>query len=144
MPKAHISKSLRSLVASRAEHLCEYCTAPKAYAPSPFTIDHVKPLSLGGATEAENLAYACEICNGSKSDKTDAIDPDTGLETPLFNPRTDLWKDHFTWNQDDLEILGITTTGRVTVLTLQMNHQAVVNMRILLKMVGEHPPLSTI
>ncbi|HLO84032.1 MAG TPA: HNH endonuclease [Nostocaceae cyanobacterium] len=35
----------------------------------------------------DNLALACFHCNRQKSDKITAIDPESGLEFPLFNPR---------------------------------------------------------
>lgn len=42
---------------------CEYCGG------TADTIDHVKPLALGGGNELENLVPACRSCNSSKGDK---------------------------------------------------------------------------
>ncbi|MCB0520156.1 MAG: HNH endonuclease [Saprospiraceae bacterium] len=128
----------------RAGFRCEYCKAPKAYAPSPFTIDHIVPEILGGSSELDNLAYACENCNGGKHTSTHATDPDTGLEVALFHPRKDRWADHFAWQENDINVKGLTPVGRATVAAMHLNHRAVVNMRILLKMVGEHPPKETL
>jgi hypothetical protein len=39
--------------------------------------EHIIPVAKGW--------LACPICNGHKSNKTDAIDPETGNRIPLFN-----------------------------------------------------------
>lgn len=139
MSNTRIPKRTKKAVV-RAGFRCEYCKAPKSFAPSPFNIDHVIPEALGGTSDFDNLAIACENCNGCKSDKISAIDPLTGIEVLLFNPRKENWNDHFVWSEGDLLISGLTPSGRATMETLKLNHQAIVNMRMLLKMVGEHPP----
>ncbi|MCB0853898.1 MAG: HNH endonuclease [Bacteroidetes bacterium] len=57
--RKNISLKLREKVAIRANHLCEYCKSPKSYSPSPFDVEHVFPISLGGNSLFENLAYSC-------------------------------------------------------------------------------------
>lgn len=42
-------------------HLCAYCGERK-----PLTMDHVKPLSRGGAHVASNIVPACRPCNSKK------------------------------------------------------------------------------
>ena len=71
-----------------------------------FTIDHVIPLAKGGYSDVDNLALACFHCNCRKADKLIALDPDSGEEVPLFNPRQDDWTDHFIWSSDGLRIIG--------------------------------------
>jgi hypothetical protein len=39
----------------------------------------------------------------------------------LFNPRTDIWEEHF--ESDGARILGITAIGRATVSVLGMNKE---------------------
>ena len=68
------------------------------------------------------------------------FDPLTGHKMPLFNPRMDLWIEHFQWSDDDLLILGQTPIGRATADLLQLNRQNVVNLRQLLKNARLHPP----
>lgn len=46
---------------------CAYCG--KHLKPGEETIDHIRPLSLGGTDEWDNLALSCRKCNGSKSSK---------------------------------------------------------------------------
>jgi hypothetical protein len=59
------SKRLRYEVLRRDGFRCRYCGATPAEAE--LHIDHVVPEALGGATEAANLATACEPCNSGKS-----------------------------------------------------------------------------
>ncbi len=45
-------------------------------------IEHIIPLAQGGTEEESNLWLACPICNGHKSDKVSAVDPDTRRNSP--------------------------------------------------------------
>jgi 5-methylcytosine-specific restriction endonuclease McrA len=49
-------------------------------------IDHIIPVALGGTDDEANLWLACPICNGHKSDKITALDPESGIAASLFNP----------------------------------------------------------
>ena len=68
----------------------------------------------------ENLALACPACNLAKSDRTEILDPDSLVKTSLFNPRIDVWEQHFTW-ESYYALYGITSIGRATVVALQLN-----------------------
>lgn len=46
---------------------CAYCNMELN---GVFDVDHVHPLSRGGANSPDNLAIACPACNTSKSSKT--------------------------------------------------------------------------
>lgn len=92
----------------------------------------------------ENLAYACDGCNGHKYQKTEAIDPLTSLSARLFHPRTDKWKEHFRWSSDFLKIEGITPEGRATIAALQLNRVELINYRTALKTINKHPPKETL
>jgi hypothetical protein len=72
------------------------------------------------ADEETNLWLACPICNGHKSDKTSAADPETGEIVALFNPRTQHWREHFRWSEDGIRIVGLTPVGRATVIALHL------------------------
>jgi hypothetical protein len=127
-------------VQSPANQVCEYCLALANYSFHPFPIDHIVPLSKGGSSAPDNLAYACQFCNNSKYDKISAVDPLTGIVAPLYNPRIHTWAKHFTWNEDFTMILGITPTGRGTVICLDMNRIEAVNLRSALRAYGVYPP----
>jgi hypothetical protein len=51
-----------------------------------------------------------------------------------------IWQDHFTWNEDVAQMIGITPIGRATIALLQTNRDGVVNMRQVLAIMGYHPP----
>jgi hypothetical protein len=58
----------------------------------------------------------------------------------LFNPRRQLWREHFVWSGDGTQIIGLTACGRATVLALKMNNDDIVAARRLWVSVGWHPP----
>ncbi|MBX2998086.1 MAG: HNH endonuclease [Caldilineaceae bacterium] len=105
-------------------------------------IDHIVPVTHGGRSQEDNLALACPMCNGHKSDLTEAIDPQTGLSVRLFDPRRQRWSDHFSWDENGTVVAGLTSTGRANVKTLPMNHPDIITVRQLWVSVGWHPPKS--
>ncbi len=82
-------------VQKRAGHNCEYCGLPQSAFPLPFQIDHIRAEKHGGETVEENLALACTHCNRHKGPNIAGFDLETGRIVRLFNPRTDLWEQHF-------------------------------------------------
>src|SRR5262249_45320693 len=64
----------------------------------------------------------------------------SGEQVPLFHPRKHRWRDHFAWSEDGTEVLGLTPTGRATVVALHLNREGLLNLRRLLFAAGEHPP----
>ncbi len=93
-----IPKSLRRKVIRRANDCCEYCGLAQVGQEATFHIDHVIPVAAGGQSSFENLALACVSCSLRKGARREALDPETNEMAPIFNPRTDAWKDHFRWN----------------------------------------------
>lgn len=130
----------RDAVAARAGGCCEYCRSPERFAVQSFAVEHVEPRSRGGTDAADNLAFSCPGCNNHKYTRTTAVDPATGVVVPLFNPRRQGWRDHFVWADDWSEVLGLTPTGRATVVALRLNRPGVVNLRRVLFATGLHPP----
>lgn len=105
-----------------------------------FTLDHIIPESLNGSNEIDNLCLACWECNILKNDRITGFDLQTGLEIRLFNPNTQIWREHFTWQENGLLITGTTPIGRATVETLKLNRPHLVNARQLWIAAGWHPP----
>jgi 5-methylcytosine-specific restriction endonuclease McrA len=95
MSERHIPAELRRLVADRGQHCCEYCRTQARYSADSFTVDHIIPRSLGGATTADNLALCCHGCNQHKSRRTVVADPVTETLVRLFHPREQRWEAHF-------------------------------------------------
>lgn len=134
------SKKWRRFVSDRARGCCEYCLSQAKYAPDPFSIEHIIPRSKGGTDDLDNLAWACMGCNGMKYNETHAIDPVSMEEVALFHPRKQIWADHFEWNTACTHVFGKTPTGRASIEKLGLNREGVVNLRIVLAGIGEHPP----
>lgn len=105
-----------------------------------MAFDHIRPLSKGGETCFDNVCLACRSCNEFKGDSITALDILNQQVVPLFNPRTQIWRDHFAWSDDGTRVEGKTDVGRATILALQMNHEAVLTARKRWVSVGWHPP----
>jgi hypothetical protein len=108
-------------VRSQARHRCGYCQSPQHLVMARLEIEHILPLARGGSDDESNLWLACPICNSHKSDKAQAVDPETGTIVPLFNPRAQRWSEHFRWAEDGLRIIGRTPIGRATVVALHLS-----------------------
>lgn len=119
MSKTYIPAPLRRLVEERSNFRCEYCLLPANVSFFPHEIDHVIAEKHQGKTTEDNLAYTCWRCNRQKGSDLGSFDPLTEKFCFLFNPRTQVWIEHFQF--DNTFILGLTPEGRTTVLLLQLN-----------------------
>ena len=124
----NVPARLAKLVRERAVGRCEYCRMHQSLQGGAFHLEHVVPLSRGGASTEDNLALACPGCNLRKADRLTAMDPDSGAEVPLFHPRKDPWSRHFAW--DGERVVGKTPSGRATVALLQLNHPRRIRIRM--------------
>lgn len=140
MSRDYIPKALRERVASRSGHRCGYCRTATFLVGTTFEVDHIVPESFGGRSDEDNLCLACPTCNGHKSNRITAVDPSTHEVVPLFDPRHQVWTEHFAWNEEGDRILGSTPTGRATVEALQLNRPMLVYARWLWVGWGCHPP----
>jgi hypothetical protein len=140
MSSTYIPQALRQQVAEQARYRCGYCLTSEAIVGTPMEIDHIIPESLGGPTEEENLWLACSLCNDHKSNRIAALDSLTGEIVRLFDPRRQVWLEHFTWTAEGDRIVGITSTGRATVATLHLNCPSLIRARQAWVSVGWHPP----
>lgn len=140
--KARIPEPLRERVSHLAGHRCGYCLCTPALLGMPMSIDHIIPESAGGPTTEENLWLACRRCNEFKGSQTAALDPETGVETPLFHPRRDEWHQHFRWSADGASIVAKTACGRATCRALRLNNDIIVVSRRLWVSAGFWPPRS--
>jgi hypothetical protein len=117
--ETYIPTALRRLVTERAEAQCEYCLLSNGVSFYPHEVDHIIAEKHDGKTEPDNLAYTCARCNRFKGTDLGSFDPMTGQFAFLFNPRTQVWDEHFAF-EDEL-IVGLTAIGRTTAKLLQMN-----------------------
>ncbi|OGO39931.1 MAG: HNH endonuclease [Chloroflexi bacterium RBG_16_57_9] len=141
MARPRIPARVERRVRAVARHRCGYCLSPQHLIMARLEIEHIIPLAKGGSDDVSNLWLACPICNRHKSDKINAIDPETGHTVSIFNPRTQNWFEHFRWSQDGLRIIGLTPVGRATVTTLHLsNDPDVLEVRSYWVLAGWHPP----
>ncbi len=113
----------RRFVRTRANERCEYCGIhQRIYPDFAFHIEHIVARQHGGGDDPDNLALSCHLCNSKKGPNLSGLDPETGVLTRLFHPRTDRWDEHFR-TTDYGEILGLTDVGRTTVHVLDMNSE---------------------
>ncbi|UBF29384.1 HNH endonuclease [Kovacikia minuta CCNUW1] len=133
-----IPASLRRLVIQRADNRCEYCGVSQIGQVATFHIDHIVPVVAGGETAAANLALACVSCSLRKGARQALEDLETGEVVFIFNPRQQVWKEHFRWN--DVHVVGLTATGRATVRALDLNRPMLLAIRAEEALLGRHPP----
>lgn len=141
MSERGVAARQKEALANQAGRCCEYCRAPARYSVSSFSVEHIVPRARGGTATPDNLAYSCQGCNNFKYTKTSAIDPVSNVEVSLFHPRRQQWSEHFAWNEDTTLVIGVTATGRATVDALRLNRDELLNLRRVLFINGEHPPM---
>lgn len=129
MTPAYIPVELRRHVRADAGRRCGYCRSPEVLTGIPLDIDHIIPEAAGGPTIREHLWLACHRCNQFKGNRTQASDPLTRTQVAFFNPRTQIWAEHFAWNPNGTRIVGVTPCGRATVVALHLNNAYVVEAR---------------
>jgi len=134
---SHIPENLRRLVIQRAAGRCEYCGLSQERQEATFHIDHIIPVMAGGETSEGNLALACVSCSLRKAARQTAIDPQSGKEVSLYNPRRENWREHFRW--EDVHLVGLTASGRATVEALAMNRPLILAIRREEAALGRHP-----
>ena len=108
-----MDEATRQLVRTRAAGRCEYCRSYQDDEPfARFQTEHVVARQHGGSDDESNLALACPHCNLHKGPNLAGLDPFDDTLTPLFNPRTQRWEDHFA-RRGPL-IMGQSAVGRTT------------------------------
>jgi hypothetical protein len=132
-----MDKTLELEVRRRAGDRCEYCRFPQAASALKHVVDHVVARQHGGQTSLENLALCCGRCNLHKGPNIAGMDPETGQLTRLFNPRADIWSEHFRWAGPILE--GLTPIGRTTTAVLAFNKPARIRARRAIIAIGALP-----
>jgi hypothetical protein len=132
---------LRERLLVQAGYRCGYCRSSQQIMGIRLILDHLIPRARGGTDDEGNLWPCCLPCNGFKQARTQARDPATRTMTPLFNPRSQRWGEHFQWEDSGKRIVGLTAAGRATVEALQLNRAELVEARTLWIVAGWHPPV---
>ena len=137
MSSQWIPAGLRAEVRQRARGRCEYCGVQEEDVWAPHEPDHIIAEQHGGRTAAENLAYACFHCNRHKGTNLASVDPESGQPVFLFQPRRNVWSDHF--QIDGARIIGLTAAGRTTSALLKFNAPERLESRRLLVLARRYP-----
>jgi len=127
MSVTYIPTALRNSVYERAAGCCEYCLISEAVSFATHQIDHIIAEKHGGQTVEENLALSCALCNKYKGSDLTSIDPKTGEIARLFNPRTNIWSEHFKLKNG--VFIGLTSNARATIRLLQINNSSRIEER---------------
>ena len=126
---SYVPVRLQQQVREDAGQRCGYCLSSEAITGIPLEIEPLLPESSGGLTTRGNLWLACHRCNKFKGNRVEVPDPVTRVMVPLFNPRRQIWHEHFRWSADGTRVLGLTPSGRATVEALQINNAYAVEAR---------------
>ncbi len=137
MSITYISAELRRLVVARAQGLCEYCLIAEEDTFFGCEVDHIISEKHGGPTEADNLAYACAVCNQAKGSDIGSLHWESGAFVRFFDPRKDRWAEHFSLSGCRIE--GLTPIGSVTARILDFNNSERVLEREALRAVKRYP-----
>jgi HNH endonuclease len=137
MSQTYVSVELRRLVLFRADRRCEYCLIHEDDTFFGCEVDHIISEKHDGPTVADNLAYACLVCNRNKGSDIGSISATTGAFTRFFNPRLDTWCDHF--SLDGVVIKPLSAIGQVTERIFQFNAIERLNEREALRAQGRYP-----
>jgi hypothetical protein len=129
-----MAKLSRKVLWERAGGKCEYCQLPQEGSVLPHEVDHIRAKKHRGPTTLRNTCLACAYCNGAKGSNVAGYDPETDILVPLFNPRADVWQDHFFREGPILH--GKTPRGRATIDVLRINDPARIEHRRLLMLTG--------
>ena len=140
MSPTDLSASIRQRVREAARDRCGYCLSPQQYVMGKLEVEHIPPRAQGGSDEDSNLWLSCSLCNRYKGSQVAGVDPFSGATVVLFNPRTQVWGEHFRWSPDGTQIVGLTPIGRATVEALQLNNELAVEVRRNWVLAGWHPP----
>ena len=133
----YISENLRSEVELRADGKCEYCKIAIEDTYFGGEVDHIISFKHRGQTNSSNLALACQPCNRNKGSDLGSIPIASSELVRFYNPRTDIWHQHFQVNVNG-EIISLTEVGEVTVFILGFSEPERVAERLGLIEIGHY------
>jgi hypothetical protein len=110
-----VKTEIRSVVAARANYLCEYCLVAEEDTFFGCHVDHIISIKHGGESNVDNLAYACAFCNRFKGSDIASLLSNSGTLVRFFNPRIDRWSDHF-----QLQGLSIQPRTQIAEVTIRI------------------------
>jgi hypothetical protein len=139
---SEISRALRTQVADRAYHVCEYCLIHEDDTFWGCQVDHIISRKHGGPTEGMNLAWACATCNNSKGSDIGTLVGEPPKLTRLFDPRSERWAACFQLQKVRIE--PASDMGEATVNLLRLNEGHRVRERQTLADIGRYPTIEAL
>ena len=106
---------------------CEFCHIPEGILP--LHVLNLPRQKKDTPNALQNYCVICEHCYKAKGNRVEGVDPRSGKIIPLFHPRKDIWKQHFSWEIDHITIKGLTIVGRATVAITRMNSESMLERR---------------
>ena len=118
-----MTRDLREFIRARENRRCGYCGVTESSVGGTLTIDHFRPVIVGGGDEPENLVYCCHSCNSFKGDYWNEE-----LQQRLLNPQVDILSEHVRLtNSGTLQPLS--QRGVLHIRILHLNREALVDHR---------------
>jgi hypothetical protein len=133
----YFSEKIRFFVSYRANFRCEYCKIRELDSFLAFHIDHFISQKHGEGNEEANLIYSCPDCNTCKGTDLTTFIKNYQDIVPLFNPRTQDWKEHFQY--EDGFIIPLSREAEATIKLLQLNNPDRIIQRRFLEKAGLWP-----
>ncbi len=136
----YIPVAVRREIQAQFDHCCAYCHTAERLTAATFEVEHIIPRVAGGETKLSNLCFSCPMCNRYKGVRQTAVDPQTNVTVALFHPQQEQWDTHFSWNENNSKLIGLTKTGRATIEALKINRSQLIRVRRMWVKLDEHPP----
>ena len=133
----YIPKATKQLVIARSGQRCEYCRIPAYLSAYEYHIEHIIGTQHGGPNTSNNLAYSCSVCNWKKGSNISTILTFGGELIPLFNPRTQIWFDHF--QVVGGELFPLSDIAEATIKLLELNLPIKIEERYEIALSGFYP-----
>jgi hypothetical protein len=135
---SYLSDKIRTQVWQRASDCCEYCFLHRDTAFFTHEIDHIISLKHNGQDILFNLALSCYYCNRFKG--TDIGSIYQGEFIRFYNPRIDIWQEHFEMDLGNATIQPLSPIGEVTASILGFNQVDRIIERQILIASNKYPP----
>jgi hypothetical protein len=140
MSSTYIPAGMRTEVRLRSDGLCEYCLLREQDIGRTFHLDHVIAEKHQGPTQDHNLSLCCPDCNRRKG--SDIATVVNGEVVRLYNPRIDIWSEHF--QLDGMFIRSRSNVGEGTIRLLGLNDRFRVAIRRALTVEGRFPSVAAL
>ena len=137
-----ITERIRRGVADRAYHVCEYCLIHERDTFWGCEVDHVVSRKHGGASDSQNLAWACGTCNGYKGTDVATLIGQPPVLSRLFHPRNDRWR--FCFELSGVRLEGLNQVGLATAKLLRLNEPNRLTERQELEQIGRYPSVEAL